>query len=158
MENLLPPLFAADVMLGKTAKWLRMLGFDTYYDNKAGDETLKRLCFHENRVLLTKDVALHDTMPIGTSCLVEAVHPHQQLEEIATVFRLDRFHLPSRCSLCNGKLATIDKELVKALVPPYVFCTQTNFQRCCHCQKIYWRGTHMVKIVKFIKTIGKFSD
>ena len=54
-----PPRFAADVMLGRTARWLRMLGFDTYYDNRAGDDALKKLCLEENRVLLTKDVALH---------------------------------------------------------------------------------------------------
>ena len=60
-----PPLFACDVMLGRTARWLRMLGFDTFYDNRAGDDDLKELCISENRVLLTKDVALHQAMPAG---------------------------------------------------------------------------------------------
>ena len=155
--SIIPPLFAADVMLGRTARWLRMLGFDTYYDNRAGDDDLKRLSLKENRVLLTKDVALHQAMPAGSSRLVEAVHPRQQLEEIAAVFRLEKFTLPPRCSLCNGELATIDKELARDLVPPYVFRTQSSFQRCSQCQKIYWPGTHLSKIDQYIKNIRKAS-
>ncbi len=153
----IPPLFAADVMLGRTAKWLRMLGFDTFYDNHAGDEELKQLCLGENRVLLTKDMALHQAMPAGSSRLVESVHPRQQLVELAAALRLDRFALPPRCSLCNGELAAIGKESVKGLVPPYVFRTQDSFQRCDRCHKIYWPGTHLGKIVQVFEMIRKAS-
>ena len=55
-------------------------------------------------------------------------------------------------SLCNGELAAIEKELVKDLVPPYVFLTQSSFQRCQNCRKIYWPGTHIGKITRFIET------
>jgi uncharacterized protein with PIN domain len=153
----IPPLFAADVMLGRTAKWLRMLGIDTYYDNHAGDDALKQLCLEENRVLLTKDVALHRAMPAGTSRFVASVYPRQQLEEIIAAFRLDRLTLPPRCSLCNGVLASIEKEMVKDLVPPYVFRTQSGFQHCRRCNKIYWPGTHLGKITGFIENLRKSS-
>lgn len=143
-----PPRFACDVMLGRSARWLRMLGFDAYYDNKAKDEDLKRLCLSENRVLLTKDVALHGSMPAGTSRLVRAVHPLQQLEEIAAAFGLGRFSLPCRCSLCNGELAPVEKETARDLVPPYVFRTQQAFQRCARCRKLYWPGTHAKGIAR----------
>ncbi len=152
-----PPLFACDVMLGRTARWLRMLGVDTFYDNKADDADLKKLCLGESRVLLTKDVALHASMPAGTSRLVDAVHPRQQLEEIVAVYHLDRLTLPPRCSVCNGELATIAKELVKDLVPPFVFRTQGRFQRCALCRKIYWQGTHLGKINRFIDNFRKAS-
>ena len=144
-------------MLGRTAKWLRMLGLDTYYDNRADDDSLKKLCLREGRVLLTKDLALHRLMPAGASRLVEAVRPREQLEEIAAAFRLDLFALPSRCSLCNGGLAAIEKERVKDLVPPYVFRTQAYFQRCSQCQKIYWQGTHLGRINLFIEKFRKAS-
>ncbi|MCX6555043.1 MAG: Mut7-C RNAse domain-containing protein [Candidatus Aminicenantes bacterium] len=157
MTSVPPPRFAADVMLGKTAKWLRMLGVDTFYDNKANDADLQTLCLREVRVLLTKDVALHAAMPAGTSRLVEAVHPREQLREIVSAFHLDRSALPPRCSLCNGELAAIEKEMVGELVPPYVFRTQDLFQRCSQCHKIYWQGTHLGKINKFIENIRKFS-
>jgi uncharacterized protein with PIN domain len=153
----LPPLFAADVMLGRTARWLRMLGFDTFYDTRADDDSLKELSLQENRVLLTKDVELHGRLPAGASHLVEAVLPRQQLAEIASVFHLERFALPPRCSVCNGELGRIEKHLVEDRVPPYVFRTQSSFQRCSQCQKIYWPGTHLNKITKFIETIRKAS-
>ncbi len=118
---------------------------------------MKKLCLNENRVLLTKDVALHNSMPVGGSRLVEAVYPRQQLEEIMAAFRLNLFSLPPRCSLCNGELAVIEKELIRDLVPPYVFRTQSSFQRCRSCQKIYWQGTHLGKISRFIENIRKVS-
>ena len=142
-------------MLGKTAKWLRVLGFDTYYDNKASDADLKKLCLAEVRVLLTKDVALHKSLPAGLSRLIAAVRPGQQLEEIVAGFQLDRFQLPPRCSLCNGELTAIAKARVKDMVPPYVFLTQNCFQRCSQCQKIYWPGTHKNKINLFFDKVKK---
>jgi uncharacterized protein with PIN domain len=154
----IPPRFAADVMLGRTARWLRMLGFDTFYDNKAADADLKERCLSESRILLTKDIALHQSMPAGSSRLVEAVYPRQQLEELASSYRLDRFVLKPRCSLCNGELISIEKETVKDTVPPFVFRTQTRFQRCQNCRKVYWQGTHIGKISRFIETIRKASD
>ncbi len=149
---MIPPRFAADVMLGKTAKWLRILGFDTYYNNRADDPFLRNLCRTDTRILLTKDVALHNAMPADFSRLVAAVHPRQQLEEIVIFFNLGRFQLMPRCSLCNGELETIEKALVKDMVPPYVFRTQNCFQRCRRCQKLYWPGTHLFKILKFIES------
>lgn len=150
-----PPRFACDVMLGRTAKWLRLLGFDTCYDNKAADDDLKALCLKENRILLTKDVELHGRMPVGTSRRVEAVTPRQQLEELVSAFRLERFTLPPRCSACNGELAAIAKESLRDLVPPYVFRSQSRFQQCGQCRKIYWQGTHMAKINRLFETIRK---
>jgi len=144
-------------MIGRTARWLRMLGIDTFYDNKADDAHLKKLCLGEARVLLTKDVGLHGLMPAGTSRLVEAVHPREQVAEIVACFHLDRFALPPRCSVCNGTLSPIEKDKVKDLVPPYVFRTQTAFQRCCLCAKIYWQGTHLGKINQRIESFRKAS-
>jgi len=152
-----PPRFACDVMLGRTAKWLRILGFDTFYDNRAGDKELKQLCLREFRVLLTKDVALHQAMPTGTSRLVESVHPRQQLVELSSALHLEDFDLPPRCSVCNGELAAIEKESLRDLVPPYVFRTQSSFQRCSLCRKIYWPGTHLGKIVQVCEIIRKAS-
>jgi len=142
-------------MLGRTARWLRMLGFDTYYDNRAADPFLKDLCLGENRVLLTKDVALHQAMPAGSSRLIAAVYPRPQLQEIVGLFGLNRFSLPPRCSLCNGELDSIEKEMAKDRVPPYVFRTQNRFQRCRGCLKIYWPGSYLATISLFLEHFGK---
>jgi uncharacterized protein with PIN domain len=154
----IPPLFAADVMLGKTAKWLRILGFDTFYDNRAGDPFLQDLCRNENRVLLTRDTSLQQSMTSESSYLVVENLPRQQLVEISRVFGLARFKLPSRCSMCNGELVAIEKIHIREKVPPYVFSTQSDFSCCLCCQRIYWPGTHLGKINLFIENIRKSRD
>lgn len=50
-----PPRLLADGMLGKLAKWLRLLGYDTAYENDAPDHELARRARAEGRILLTRD-------------------------------------------------------------------------------------------------------
>jgi uncharacterized protein with PIN domain len=153
-----PPRFVCDVMLGRTARWLRLLGFDVLYDNRAEDAGLKRLALAQERVLLTKDRELHGLMPRGSSRLVEAVPTRQQLEEIAAAFHLQRFALPPRCPLCNGELEAAARDSLRGRVPPYVFRTQESFQRCRRCAKIYWPGTHLSRIQRFIGAVREAAD
>ncbi len=54
-QPLREPKFVLDVHLGRLAAFLRMLGFDTLYDNQADDSALVRISSEENRVLLTRD-------------------------------------------------------------------------------------------------------
>ncbi len=51
--------FLADSMLGKMARWLRMLGHDVTYNVPFGDNELLEVAKKENRVLLTKDLELY---------------------------------------------------------------------------------------------------
>jgi hypothetical protein len=150
-----PPRFAADVMLGKTAKWLRILGFDTFYDNHADDPFLRDLCRREGRVLLTRDTRLQLSMPAGHGYLVRQNYPRLQLAEINRVFGLAGFSLPSRCSVCNGELLPVEKNGVRKKVPPYVWSSQSDFSNCRQCRRIYWPGTHLDRIKLFIENIGK---
>ena len=55
MVNEHPLRLLADGMLGTLAKWLRLLGYDTAYDNVAADPELARRARSEGRVLLTRD-------------------------------------------------------------------------------------------------------
>ena len=51
--------FVADSMLGKLARWLRMLGQDVMYSTELNDSALIEVAKKENRVLLTKDLELY---------------------------------------------------------------------------------------------------
>jgi uncharacterized protein len=155
MKNPIPPRFAADVMLGKTAKWLRILGFDTFYDNRASDPFLCDLCRNEQRMLLTRDSPLHKSMPAQNSYLVRQNLPRQQLAEISRVFGLTGFHLPSRCSICNGELIAVAKMEIREKVPPYVLANQADFLQCLQCQRVYWPGTHLSRITLFLENLAK---
>jgi len=57
----------------------------------------------------------------------------------------------SRCSRCNAELEAVSPETVKNEVPDYVFFTQEEFLRCRGCGRIYWKGTHVPKIMDTLR-------
>lgn len=153
-----PPTFAADVMLGKLSRWLRLLGFDTFYSNQAEDDFLRRLVESEGRILLTRDTELHRLVGSLSSYLVEADQPKKQLAEVARFFKLGRFAgfpRASRCPRCNGPLINSDREAVKESVPPYVYSTQEGFTVCRDCLHVYWQGTHVPRIDRFLHALWR---
>ncbi len=137
-----------DVMVGKVARWLRLCGIDTFYNNKAEDEQLIKICQTENRILLTRDSQLAKKYQ-HICYFVQSVSPRQQLPEIITNLKLQLFKNPARCSLCNSALKKVEKETIKNIVPAYVFQTQEEFTFCNKCQKVYWKGTHWEKMLNF---------
>ncbi len=152
------PSFAVDIMLGKLAKWLRLMGFDTFYSNTATDDFLMGLTLKEGRILLTRDRPL--AVLLKTSAyFVQNIFLREQLIEVTARFQLQHFRLPRRCSTCNGELASIKKTDAKEQAPPYVFQTRENFFRCQNCGKLYWEGTHIRHIKETISsTLKKVSD
>jgi len=142
-------------MLGKLARWLRLMGFDTFYANDADDDFLKSLAVKENRLVLTRDAPLHQRIPKGKSLLVRHDRLVPQLKEVCRHFALDRFHLPPRCSHCNGELQPVLKEQIKNCLPPFVARTQSDFSQCRDCGKIFWPGTHLARINLFLMRLDR---
>ncbi len=54
-EPLRKTSFILDVHLGRLAKMLRMLGFDTFYRNDYDDPEIIQQGLKENRIILTRD-------------------------------------------------------------------------------------------------------
>lgn len=133
--------FLADAMLGRLAKWLRILGFDTLYFSEIADGDLLSLARGENRILLTRDTRIAKIKGLEI-IFIRNDHWRRQLAQFLEIFPADKAALFTRCLLCNEMLLPIEKEEVKALVPPYVFQTQENFSRCPNCMKIFWPATH----------------
>ena len=52
------PTFVVDAMLGKLAKKLRMLGYDSYYSSSIDDFDLMHKAKAEDRIIVTKDTNL----------------------------------------------------------------------------------------------------
>ena len=50
--------FIADEMLGRLAKWLRAIGYDTVCYNGGGDGALIQRALKEDRIILTRDTGL----------------------------------------------------------------------------------------------------
>jgi len=130
-----------DGMLGRLAKWLRLLGHDTAYLPDLDDNELVRQARAQGRILLTRDREL--TRRRGLNCLlIESDELEEQLHQVVSELRLETKQPFSRCPVCNTPLQQIEKSLVKTRVPPYVFRTKEHFSLCPGCDRIYWRGTH----------------
>ena len=137
--------FFADCMVGKLAKWLRILGYDTAYQRKIADQDLVLRAQFEERIILTRDGGLLSRRGVNEYLLVQSSDYLDQLREVVTAFRLafDEDRLFRRCTECNTETEVIAKELVAAEVPSYVLQTRDAFSLCPRCRKIYWRGTHV---------------
>lgn len=147
------PRFIADCMLGRLAKWLRVLGYDVAYERAIADEAIIARAWREKRVLLTRDTALAGRRILKRTgarfVLVQSNDPDEQLEQVLRDLRLEaaRRRLLSRCLRCNERTLRVERRDVETLVPPYVLATQRRFSRCPSCRRVYWRATHVDRIV-----------
>jgi uncharacterized protein with PIN domain len=133
----------ADAMLGRLARWLRYLGYDTAYEAHIEDAALVRRALREGRILLTRDRHLLERWPLSDASLIEGDRPLHQLRQIVDELGLawrDRGRV--RCTVCNERLVPAGPDEVMDRVPAYVYRTQKQFARCPGCGRVYWEGTH----------------
>jgi len=148
------PKFIADVHLGNSARYLRMLGIDVHYQNKIEKEKIISISLNEKRAILTKDKNLLKRNEITHGYWIRNSNPVEQVKEV-----IERFHLQkeikefSRCLDCNSILEKIEKEKVEEKIPPKVKYFQNEFFICSRCKKIYWKGNHFERMKKLISQI-----
>jgi uncharacterized protein with PIN domain len=149
----------ADAMLGSLAKSLRMLGYDTAYEQDIDDSDLKMTALRENRVLLTRDHEVAETgLPI-TVLLIESDALEDQLLQVVRELDLAaNDHAFSRCLICNVPVEDIDKGEVRDRVPEYVYRTQERFARCPSCGRIYWAATHVERAREWLESVLGSGD
>lgn len=139
------PRFVADAMLGRLARWLRALGYDTLYLRDAPDRRLLAIALAERRRLLTRDVALA-LRAREAGLLVRAETLDLQILEVTQACGLGGRRALSRCLECNGVLVPAAPEAVRDRVPPYTFATRREFRVCPGCDRVFWAGTHVAGI------------
>jgi uncharacterized protein len=144
--------FIADVMVGKLARWLRVLGIDAAYSNTYKDDEIIRIAGAENRVVLTRDTGLAARRSAVRVVLIESDCYTQQIDQVVREFHLTDFEIFTRCLECNVVLAPISKETVFDRVPPYVYLTQKRFAVCPSCNRVFWHGTHADQMLKRIRS------
>lgn len=147
-----PPLLA-DAMLGRLARWLRQLGYDTIYARDWSDHRIAARARAEDRLVLTRDQ--HLAQRRGIRCLlIEHQDLEGQLEEIWLALGPPPPDLEPRCPNCNAPLRAIEDDQVRRRVPAYVYRTHDRFRYCAQCDQVYWRGSHWAKVES---TIDQFS-
>jgi uncharacterized protein with PIN domain len=146
--------FLADAMLGRLAKWLRILGYDTAYFSQIEDSDLVRIARAEGRMLLTRDREL--TRRKGLKCLfIESDSFEEQMGQLSRDLDLTVDGSASRCARCNTVLRSVDKEEVKERIPPYILRRHTHFSLCPQCDKVYWRGTHWQRMQQRLEDVRR---
>lgn len=137
------PRFVADAHLGGLAHMLRMMGFDTLYDNNFHDDELVDIVQREGRILLSRDRELLKRRGVTHGCYLHAQKPEPQLREIVERLDLAGQARPfSRCLHCNALLRPIPKDNVMDRLPPRVQENYEIFSTCEECGRVYWEGSH----------------
>jgi len=136
--------FVADCMLGRLAKWLRILGFDVLYFSKAEDRELVAIARSEGRVLLTRDTGLIEkTARRPNRLFIRSDDWQDQIVQVLDELELwDEVRANTRCIACNLPLKPLPRERAKNLVTPYVGEHASSFAVCPGCSRVFWQGTH----------------
>ena len=82
--------FIADVMVGKLARWLRVLGVDVAYSNAYEDDEIIRIATAQSRIVLTRECNVV-LKRVSKESVFEKVPPYVYLTQ-------ERFAL---CPSCN---------------------------------------------------------
>lgn len=144
--------FVADIHLGKLARSLRLLGFDTLYPANVHDEELVALAVQGRRIVLTRDLGLLKRRALTRGYRLRSTEPQRQVTEVVHALSLEKELRPfTRCMNCNALLQTVPRKDVARCVPPQVFRRFRRFTRCRGCGRIYWRGTHFRRLERFIR-------
>ena len=153
------PSFCADAHLGGLARFLRMLGFDTTYDNAVDDRELRALAAREHRILLTRDRDLLKCADVTHGCFVHQRKPEAQMREIVRRLQLERDARPfTLCLNCNARLEPVEMAAIAWRLPPKVARHYTHFRVCRACDGIFWEGSHWKRMRELLAGLGVDAD
>jgi hypothetical protein len=147
--------FVLDTHLGKLARLLRMLGFDSLYRQDFEDDEIIQLSVEERRIILTRDTALLKTGVVAHGYWVRSIVPQEQVREVLARFDLySRVRPFRRCMVCNSPITRIEKSTVLHEIPRRVRELHDEYYRCSGCRKVYWKGTHYQDMMEQIQRLS----
>jgi uncharacterized protein with PIN domain len=151
--------FFADAMLGRLARWLRILGYDTAYEEDIEDADLVRRAVDEARIILTRDRLMPEQWRVEGIHLVKAEEPMAQLREVADAFGLAaEARLFTRCSQCNTVVSETSQEEAAGHVPDDVLQAVNSFKHCPGCDRFYWEGSHVKRMRRMLDRALRTGD
>jgi uncharacterized protein with PIN domain len=154
-SNDLPPSpkFIADCHLGRVAKYLRILGYDTLFFSHIEDNDLIKLSNAQDRIILTRDRELSERKS-ANAFLLKPTEIKEQLITLFEEFGLSRDAYDfSRCTVDNTPLEVVEKEKVIDKLPGGVKKHFDFFEQCPACGRIYWHGDHYRNMMSLLDDI-----
>lgn len=141
--------FICDGMLGTLGKYLRICGIDAAFSNE-GMKILIR-AKKEGRLILTRNTRLRGREDVF---FIDANAPLDQFREVLSRYPLKvKTDFFSRCLGCNENLVRADKESIRGRIPYYSYKKFDAFAECPKCKKVYWQGSHYLRMMDHIKKI-----
>ena len=158
-QPLREPKFVLDVHLGRLAGYLRMLGFDAVYANRASDPELVRISSEQRRILLTRDRGVLKHSAVTHGYWLRETDSRRQAAEVVSRFDLARLLRPlTRCMVCNESLREASKAAVRGRVPPGTLEWCDEFRECAGCGRVYWHGSHCRRMRRWIEELAAASQ
>jgi len=146
--------FAVDRMLGRLARWLRILGHDVAYGPHLGGRTLVDCARRERRLLLTRDTRLLRSPDLPPHLFITTDRFRDQLREVAAAVPLAGAGILTRCLDCNRVLESVTREDARERVPSFVWQTAEQFLRCPACGRLFWPATHRAHVLRELAALG----
>jgi uncharacterized protein with PIN domain len=147
--------FAAERTLGKLARWLRLLGFDTVFENEIeSNRFLQRI--RPGTILLTRTRQVQEALGASQRFVfIESNDPRKQVRQVVDELGIEKQDTRpfSRCLDCNVAIENIEKDKIYGQVPDYIWENNTTFQYCPECNKIYWPGSHTERSLERIEEL-----
>ena len=154
-QPLREPKFVLDVHLGRLAGYLRMLGFDAVYANRASDLELVRISTEQRRILLTRDRGVLKHSALTHGYWLRETDSHRQTEEVVRRFDLAYSTRPlTRCMVCNEALRETSRTEVGGRVPQWTLAWCNEFRECAGCRRVYWEGSHCRRMRRWIEQLA----
>ena len=159
MTSLEEARFIADKMLGRLARWLRILGCDVLYGPNFSGKGLLQEARHGRRIVLTRDRRLVRDRQMPPYLLVESDHFREQVRQVVAAFSIDpTARLFRRCIECNAELEEVSRQEAAGRVPEFVYATQEKFRHCPSCRHFYWNATHVARVRAELNRMGFSSE
>jgi len=152
-------LFLVDGMLGNIAKKLRLFGFDSEYFSNIDDSKLIEKAKNENRIIISRDRHLIDRAK-KNEVLSIYVTKENEIEQFLEILETTNLQLNgisgdvARCTKCNSTTSQISKLKIGNKIPQEVLEFNDKFWKCDKCEQIYWEGTHIKNLQKFVHKIN----
>lgn len=153
------PRFLLDCHLGRLAAYLRMLGFDSLYQNDFDDLTMANMLRRDARILLTRDRRLLMRNAVQVGYCLRSLDAVEQLNETVLRFDLGRWLKPfHRCLRCNHALEPVAKEAIWDRLEPLTQQYFDEFQQCAACGQIYWKGSHFERMQTLVEKVARANS
>ena len=155
--------FLTDAMYGRLTRFLRIFGYDTVYAddleeffklNPVPDDKLAEYAIKNDRIIITRDYPFYKKHR-DRSVFLEGKGIYNYLQQLKNKLDLEyNFDIQkARCSICNSELERVqDKNEIENDVKPETFKHYENFFQCKNCKKVYWKGSHIEKIMERLKS------